>query len=41
MVQETYEYRPLPDDLMSSAKRWQEWMDLERPEDDPLPGKAL
>jgi len=24
--------------LVGSAKRWQEWMELERPEDEPLPG---
>lgn len=28
----------MPDDLVGSAKRWQEWMELERPEDEPLPG---
>lgn len=36
--QELEDYAPLPDDLVGSAKRWQEWMELERPEDEPLPG---
>ena len=40
-VQELDEYRSLPDDLVSSAKRWTEWMALERPEDEPLPGMQL
>ena len=37
-MQELEDYAPLPDDLVGSAKRWQEWMELERPEDEPLPG---
>ena len=36
--QELEDYAALPDDLVGSAKRWQEWMELERPEDEPLPG---
>ena len=36
--QEIEDYGGLPDDLAASTKRWQEWMDLERPEDDVLPG---
>lgn len=24
--------------MQGSAKRWKEWMELERPEDEPLPG---
>jgi dynein heavy chain len=28
----------LPDDLVGSAKRWREWMELERPEEEPMPG---
>lgn len=32
------EYRLLADDLVTSAKRWQDWMDLPRPEEEPLPG---
>ena len=36
--QELDEYRQLPDDLVGSSKRWMEWMALERPEDEPLPG---
>ena len=35
------EYQHLPDDLVGSAKRWREWMELERPEDEPLPGGVL
>ena len=26
--------------LIGSSKRWQEWMELERPEDEPLPGEC-
>ena len=37
-VQDLDEYGSLPDDLAGSAKRWQEWMELERPEEDLLPG---
>lgn len=37
-LQELEDYAALPDDLVGSAKRWQEWMELERPEDEPLPG---
>ena len=37
-LQELEDYAALPDDLIGSAKRWQEWMELERPEDEPLPG---
>ena len=32
------EYASLPDDIYGSAKRWREWVELERPEDEPLPG---
>lgn len=32
------DYASLPDDLVGSAKRWREWVELERPEDEPLPG---
>ena len=32
------EYQLLPEDLVSSSKRWREWMEAERPEDEPLPG---
>ena len=31
----------LPEDLVASAKRWQEWMDLSRPEEEPLPGPSF
>lgn len=32
------DYCSLPDDLIGSAKRWREWVELERPEDEALPG---
>lgn len=32
------EYASLPEDLVSNAKRWREWAELTRPEEDPLPG---
>jgi len=31
-------YGNLPDDLVGSAKRWKEWVELERPEDEAMPG---
>ena len=31
-------YDALPADLEGSAKRWREWMELERPEEEPMPG---
>lgn len=37
-LRELEDYTTLPDDLQGSAKRWREWMELERPEDEPLPG---
>jgi hypothetical protein len=37
-AQDLDEFGSLPDDLAGSAKRWQEWMELERPEEDVLPG---
>jgi hypothetical protein len=33
-------FASLPDDVVSSAKRWREWIEAPRPEDDPLPGEA-
>lgn len=36
--QDIEEYANLPDDLCGAAKRWQEWLEFERPEDEPLPG---
>ena len=33
------DYATLPEDLVGSAKRWKEWMELERPEDELIPGK--
>ena len=40
-LQEIEEYARLLDDLEGSAKRWQDWMDLERPENEPFPGLTL
>ena len=40
-AQELDEYRSLGDDLVESSKRWMEWMTLERPEDEPLPGNTI
>ena len=37
-LQEIEEYARLLDDLEGSAKRWQDWMELERPESEPFPG---
>lgn len=37
-LKELDDYTNLPDDLIGSSKRWREWMELERPEDEPLPG---
>ena len=37
-AQDLDEYSSLPDDLAGSVKRWMEWMELERPEEDVLPG---
>eukprot|EP00879_Flechtneria_rotunda_P029616 GHRR01032042.1.p1 GENE.GHRR01032042.1~~GHRR01032042.1.p1 ORF type:complete len:1612 (+),score=608.41 GHRR01032042.1:122-4837(+) len=37
-LKELEDYASLPDDLVGSSKRWKEWMELERPEDEPLPG---
>ena len=37
-LREIEEYAALSDDLVGSAKRWREWMELERPEDEPMPG---
>jgi dynein heavy chain len=30
-LKELDDYATLPDDLVGSAKRWREWMELERP----------
>lgn len=37
-LKELDDYQNLPDDLIGSSKRWREWMELERPEDEALPG---
>lgn len=39
MVQSVDDYSMLLDDLSASAKRWQEWVEAEHPEEEPLPGK--
>lgn len=31
-------FASLAEDMASAPRRWQEWLDLERPEDEPLPG---
>lgn len=38
-MQDVQGFRQLPDDLVASSKRWLEWMDLPRPEEEPLPGQ--
>ena len=40
-MQDIEEYSGLPDDLVGAAKRWIEWLEFERPEDEPLPGDTL
>lgn len=35
------EFATLPDDLSASAKRWKEWIELEAPENEPLPGMYI
>lgn len=40
-LKEIADYHTLPEDLVSSAKRWREWLEMERPEDEPLPGGRL
>jgi len=37
-LREIDEFAGLADDLVGSAKRWREWIEFERPEDEPLPG---
>lgn len=38
-LKEISDYHALAEDLVSSSKRWREWLELERPEDEPLPGE--
>ena len=33
------DYGALTEDLAASAKRWRDWTELERPEEEPLPGE--
>ncbi|KAI3434555.1 hypothetical protein D9Q98_002628 [Chlorella vulgaris] len=37
-LKEIDDYHALPEDLVASSTRWREWMELEHPEDEPLPG---
>ena len=37
-IQAIQDYAGLLDDLSASAKRWQEWIAVQRPEEEPLPG---
>lgn len=37
-MQAVQDYAGLLDDLSASAKRWQEWIAIQRPEEEPLPG---
>ena len=37
-LKEQEEFASLPDDIISSSKRWRDWMELERPEEEPMPG---
>lgn len=37
-LREIEEYAHLPEELVGSSKRWRDWVELERPEDEPLPG---
>ncbi len=40
-LKEIDDYHALPEDLVASSTRWREWMELEHPEDEPLPGDRL
>ncbi|EFN51784.1 hypothetical protein CHLNCDRAFT_37234 [Chlorella variabilis] len=37
-LKELADYHALPEDLFASYMRWKEWVEMERPEDEPLPG---
>ena len=37
-LQDVDGFASLAEDMASAPRRWQEWLDLERPEDEPLPG---
>ncbi|KAL4450636.1 hypothetical protein ABPG77_000992 [Micractinium sp. CCAP 211/92] len=37
-LKEISDYQALPEDLVSSSKRWKEWLEMPRPEAEPLPG---
>jgi len=37
-LKEIEEFGALPDDIIGSAKRWRDWMEVERPEEEPMPG---
>jgi dynein heavy chain len=38
-LKEIEEFGALPDDIIGSAKRWRDWMESERPEEEPMPGE--
>ena len=38
-LNEVHGFEGLPDDIVGSAKRWKEWVEFERPENEPLPGE--
>ena len=38
-LKEIEEFGALPDDIIGSAKRWRDWMEVERPEEEPMPGE--
>ena len=37
-LKEFEEFGSLPDDIIGSSKRWRDWMELERPEEETMPG---
>ncbi len=40
-LKEISDYQALPEDLVSSSKRWKEWLEMPRPEAEPLPGEQV
>lgn len=40
-LKELADYHALPEDLFASYMRWKEWVEMERPEDEPLPGSFI
>lgn len=39
-MQELSDYSTLADDMAAAPKRWLEWINLERPEEEPMPGAS-